>query len=112
MTEIPDRFIEQAQAEKFEELMDGMLSGENPEWVATEVDRMLSSKVSRDIFAVEDMTLKDIITSIAEREAERMADAGDLDEQALEIAQGYAEDMASWKYQEAKDRRDERQHGL
>ena len=107
MSEIPEQFLDQAQAEKTEVLIDEMIDGDHGELLWAEIERMLASCTTGDKDAIKDMTLHDIIACVCEREAERMADAGELDEEAMECAVGYAEGMADARYDAEKDRRAE-----
>ena len=107
MTEIPERFIEQACAAKVEILIEEMLEGSHCKLLWAEIERMLLSKKTEDVDGVRDMTISDIIIVVAEHEAERMADAGDLDEDAQELSISYADGMGGARYDAEKDRRSE-----
>jgi len=86
MTEIPERYMEQALADKIDELAGDMLLGENAEWLWAEIERMTLSKDKADIDGLRDMSIADIAERVAENIAGRMLDNGDLDEAAYELA--------------------------
>ena len=86
MTEIPELFMEQALADKIDELAGDMLLGENAEWLWSEIGRMTLSKDRADIDGLRDMSIADIAERVAENIAGRMLDNGDLDEAAYELA--------------------------
>lgn len=84
--EIPDRYLEQALADKIEELAGDMLLGENAELLWAEIERMTLSRARADIDGLRDMSVADIAERVAEQIAGRMLDAGDLDEAACDLA--------------------------
>jgi len=86
MTEIPERYMEQALADKIDELAGDMLLGENAEWLWAEIERMTLSKARADIDGLRDMSIADIAERVAENIAGRMLDNGDLDDAAYELA--------------------------
>jgi hypothetical protein len=96
MSEIPERYLEQARDNKAADLLHDMLLGENFEWLCGEIERMLLSKDRADIDGLEDLNIKDIATRICEAEADRMMECGDLDEKATDIAVGAAEDRSDY----------------
>ena len=94
MTEIPERYLEQALADKIDELAGDMLLGENAEWLWAEIERMTLSKARADIDGLRDMSIADIAERVAENIAGRMLDTGGLDEAAREFAVEDAERRA------------------
>ncbi len=100
MSEIDERWLLQACEDKASDLLSDMLMGENFEWLCAEIERMLASKDQADIDGLEDLSIKDIAARVCDAEAERMMEAGDLDEAALDAAVGFAED----KYDRDMDR--------
>ena len=100
MSEIDERWLLQACEDKASDLLSDMLMGENSEMLWAEIERMLLSKDKADIDALEDLSIKDIAARVCDAEAERMMEAGDLDEAAMDAAVGFAED----KYDRDMDR--------
>ena len=96
MTEIPDRYLEQALADKIDELAHDMLLGENAGPLFAEIERMTLSKDKADIDGLRDMSVADIAERVAENIAGRMLDNGDLDEAALDLASDDAERIVGW----------------
>jgi len=94
MTEIPDRYMERALADKIDELAHDMLLGENSAPLFAEIERMTLSKDRADIDGLRDMSIADIADHVAESIAGRMLDNGDLDEAARELAVEDAERRA------------------
>ena len=96
MTEIPERYMEQALADKIDELAGDMLLGENAEWLWAEIERMTLSKARADIDGLRDMSIADIAERVAENIAGRMLDNGDLDDAAYELAVDAVESRTEW----------------
>ena len=97
MSEIPERFLEQARERKLDILVSDMRHpGENSEWLWQEIERILASKETADRDSIEDMTLADLIDRVCEAKADKMMDDGDLDEDAMSIAIEAAESRADY----------------
>ena len=89
--EIPEKYLEQAREHKLDVLQHDMRMGENSEWLWAEIERILASKETADIDSIEDATIGQIIDRVCEARVDKMMDNGDLDEDAMELAQESAE---------------------
>jgi hypothetical protein len=90
--EIPEMYLEAARDLRSDAIMGALLvGGGDTEMLWDEIHRMLLSKTTEDRDAVYDLCLRDIIVRVADKEASRLMDAGDLDEIAYDLAIGESE---------------------
>jgi hypothetical protein len=91
MSEVPEKYLEQARDHRLDVLSHDMRMGENSEWLWQEIERMLVSNAIEDRDAIEDVTIGDLIDRVCEAKVDTMMDNGDLDEEAMELAQESSE---------------------
>lgn len=96
MSEIPERFLEQARDHRLDLLSHDMRMGENAEWLWQEIDRMMTSKDPKDAKDLETMTIGALIDRVCEAKADKEMDDGDLDEDAYQCAVEAAESRADY----------------
>lgn len=101
MTEVPEKYLEQARDDMVEEVTDDLCSG-SPDnayqedlWTVVESILLTADKQAR-MDAIEDLTIMDLIAKVAEVRADRAMDNGDLYEAAMELAVGDAEDRSDY----------------
>ncbi len=91
MSEIPEKYIEQAREHRLDILSHDMRMGENAEWLWQEIERMMASKDPQDAKDMESMTIGALIDRVCTAKVEKMEADGDLDEDAMELAMESAE---------------------